>query len=76
MMKNSHLCFTVYFNVFQCIVFTVGDGGFQTEWLFDSVTFEESSDGPGIFITDKCKVVQIKQHINIKLQKSKPFLIK
>ena len=45
----------------QCIVFTVGQGGFDTESGYDFVMFEESNNGSGMFITDKFIAIQIKE---------------
>ena len=41
----------IYYNLFQCIVVTVGDGGFLTEDWVDTVVFMDSGSFAGIKFT-------------------------
>ena len=44
---------------FQCIVFTVGDGGFNTESFYDYVIFEDLNSDSSMLIIDKLMKLQI-----------------
>ena len=50
-LPNSTYCILLYELIFcilfQCVVITIGDRGFNTEWIYDDVLIEDSS-GKGI----------------------------
>ena len=50
----------IYCNLFQCIVISVGDGGFNTESWYDRVVFKDSESFSGIKFSICMKEGQIK----------------
>ena len=47
--------------VFQCIVVTVGAGGFQTEPLYDQIKFEETNTRSGTQLQNNTRFVRLTQ---------------